>query len=217
MPEINNNDDRIYNRKRPVENSVTINFMVKYQKLVDFSALKSDKDKYVRRLSSISKVVDKVNFNSNLLFISSRDIARDLFLVGFGKLKKLHSYYYCNLMQMYDIFFGNMRPDNPNLAESDIMWSEQNVTEDVLCLFIDEEMHAFNHCEKMITSFLVSRDCNARFNGRVVYNWVFYRGTISSLEQNDGLRRLLDLFKSRIAAKEAGWRILDFNKLNGEY
>ncbi len=214
---MDSSEDRIYNRKRPVENSVTINFMIKYQKLVDFSALRSDKAKYVKRLASISKVVDKVNFNSNLLFISSRDIARDLFLVGFGKLKKLHSYYYCNLMQMYDIFFGNMRPNNPNISEDEVMYSEQNVTEDILCLFIDEEMRAFDGCEKLVTSFLVSRDCNARFNDRVAYNWVFYRGTISSLEQTGGLKRVLDLFKSKVAAKEVGWRILDFNKLKGEY
>ena len=121
------------------KNFHTKNFILHYKQLVNRDEFMKDKVKYGKMLDTMSKTIN-VDENRSILFIGSKDIHKEIFLSLFSRYDTLQSYYYCSMMMLHDIFWGNRGSENTNILDDDKMFSLQDITQDVLCLFINREM-----------------------------------------------------------------------------
>ena len=110
------------------------NFLLSYKGLVNLSKIKSSPKDYMNQLNEIQSSTSGVDFSKTTLFICEKDISRELFLVGFSRLKNLKSYYYCSLMDLADIWWGNRKASNNNISDEDILFSDQDISQDIFSL-----------------------------------------------------------------------------------
>lgn len=199
--------ENIYRTARVDDNFYKRNFFIHYKRFLDIEAIKKDKKGYVERLHELEKRVSKVNFDNNVLFVCDKDISRDIFLIGFSKLKTLKTYYWCNEMQLHQIMYGLMRSDtNPNIKDSESMFSEQDIIQDVLCLYVQDGMWEMRSDDEM-TSLVLSRCDRSFLEGRKLLNWVFFVGSMYTAENKDNLMKsLFELYKVK---ESEGWQIVN--------
>ena len=114
------------------KNFHTKNFILHYKNLIDVDKFKADRVSYGKRIDTLSKQLSEIDMGKNILFIGSHDIHRELFLAMLSRFETLQSYYYCSMMQLHDIFWGNRGSENTHLMDEDKMYSLQDITERVL-------------------------------------------------------------------------------------
>lgn len=172
------------------KNFHTKNFILHYKQFVNKDEFMRDKVKYGKLLDTISKTV-KVDENKSILFIGSKDIHKEIFLSLFSRYDTLQSYYYCSMMMLHDIFWGNRGSENTNILDDDKMFSLQDITQDVLCLFINREMIPTKNAS-VVGSVITSR-CMLSHSKR---NWIFFNGFVSDMLDREGYKSIYDLFNS---------------------
>ena len=172
------------------------NFLLFYKKFINLNLLKKDRKGYMNILSNLEKMLSGVNFNTtNILFICDEPIDKEVFLHGFSKVEKLKTHYYCNIMKIMDIWWGNCKKDNTNISEDEIMYSEQDIKQDVFCLYIEKDMVAHN-MGNTVNSIIASRNNCTNSKGDILQNWIFYKGNMNSLEESNYFGSILNMFKN---------------------
>jgi len=172
------------------KNFHTKNFILHYKQLVNRDEFMKDKVKYGKMLDTLSKTIS-VDENKSILFIGSKDIHKEIFLSLFSRYDTLQSYYYCSMMMLHDIFWGNRGSENTNILDDDKMFSLQDITQDVLCLFINREMIPTKNAS-VVGSVITSR-CMLSHKKR---NWIFFNGFVSDMLDREGYKSIYDLFNS---------------------
>lgn len=172
--------------KRPIydSNYHIKNFFLSYKGLVNLSRMKDYPDDYMRQLNEIQLLTKDVNFNKNTLFICDKDIARELFLVGFSRLKDIKSYFYCNMVELFDVWWGNRKSTNMNVPEDEVMFSDQDIMQDVMCVYVSPDLF-MSRGSKVVNSSIESRVAKTGKNGQNLLNWVFFCGTEDELRGSD--------------------------------
>lgn len=183
------------------KNFHTKNFILHYKNLIDVNKFKSDRVVYGKRIDALSKVLSNVDKDKNILFIGGHDIHRELFLALLSQFETLQSYYYCSMMQLHDIFWGNRGSENTHLMDEDKMYSLQDITERVLCVYINREMIPTRNAS--VVGTVVTNRC--MLPNKV--NWLYFHGFTSDMLDRDGFKSIYDLFKSGDT-----FTIIDLNK-----
>jgi hypothetical protein len=133
------------------------NFLHFYEKLVNWEMVKTDVKAYKELLSKVGSIVKDVDFHQNILFIGKEGIQREIFLRGLSTFEDLTSFYYCNLLEIVDIWWGNKRKENVRVEDDDMMYSEQDIKQSVLCMLCDSNMLSYDY-DRYVTSLISSRD-----------------------------------------------------------
>ena len=183
------------------KNFHTKNFILHYKNLIDVHKFKSDRVAYGKRIDALSKVLSSVDKDKNILFIGGHDIHRELFLALLSRFETLQSYYYCSMMQLHDIFWGNRGSENTHLMDEDKMYSLQDITERVLCVYINREMIPTRNAS--VVGTVITNRC--MLPNKV--NWLYFHGFTSDMLDRDGYKSIYDLFKSGDS-----FTIIDLNK-----
>lgn len=172
--------------KRPVydENYHVKNFLLSYKGLVNLSKLKSYPSEYLKQLNEIQEMTKKVDFTKNSLFVCDRDIAKELFLVGFSRLSTLKTYFYCNMVELFDVWWGNRKNTNLNVDEDKVMFSDQDITQDVLCVYVSPDLY-MSRGSRVVNSSIASRVAKTGKDGQNLLNWVFFCGSDADLRSDD--------------------------------
>ena len=183
------------------KNFHTKNFILHYKNLIDVDKFKADRVAYGKRIDTLSKQLSEIDMGKNILFIGSHDIHRELFLVMLSRFETLQSYYYCSMMQLHDIFWGNRGSENTHLMDEDKMYSLQDITERVLCVYINREMIPTRNAS--VVGTVITNRC--MLPNKV--NWLYFHGFTSDMLDRDGYKSIYDLFKSGDS-----FTIIDLNK-----
>lgn len=183
------------------KNFHTKNFILHYKNLIDVNKFKSDRVAYGKRIDGLSKVLSNVDKDKNILFIGGHDIHRELFLALLSQFETLQSYYYCSMMQLHDIFWGNRGSENTHLMDDEKIYSLQDITERVLCVYINREMIPTRNAS--VVGTVVTNRC--MLPNKV--NWLYFHGFTSDMLDRDGFKSIYDLFKSGDT-----FTIIDLNK-----
>lgn len=183
------------------KNFHTKNFILHYKNLIDVNKFKSDRVAYGKRIDALSKVLSNVDKDKNILFIGGHDIHRELFLSLLSQFETLQSYYYCSMMQLHDIFWGNRGSENTHLMDDEKIYSLQDITERVLCVYINREMIPTRNAS--VVGTVVTNRC--MLPNKV--NWLYFHGFTSDMLDRDGFKSIYDLFKSGDT-----FTIIDLNK-----
>ena len=202
--------DNFYTRHKKDTEFHKKNFLRSYASLVDLDKIKKDSRGYVETMSMLDNKLSGIDFESNILFICRDNINKEVFLNGFSRLPYLHSYFYGNIIKIFDIYWGNMKNDNPNITDEEVMYSEQCINHDVMCVYVDKEMYAVKTYGKVLNSTIISRNDRRNSRGEKLKNWLFFKGTYSDLENNEALSDILRMFKSE---KDNGYIVVDLNTL----
>lgn len=183
------------------KNFHTKNFILHYKNLIDVNKFKKDRVAYGKRIDTLSKQLSDIDMGKNILFIGSHDIHRELFLATLSRFETLQSYYYCSMMQLHDIFWGNRGSENTHLMDEDKMYSLQDITERVLCVYINREMIPTRNAS--VVGTVITNRC--MLPDKV--NWLYFHGFTSDMLDRDGFKSIYDLFKSG-----DNFTIIDLNK-----
>lgn len=183
------------------KNFHTKNFILHYKNLIDVDKFKKDRVAYGKRIDTLSKQLSEIDMSKNILFIGSHDIHRELFLSMLSRFETLQSYYYCSMMQLHDIFWGNRGSENTHLMDEDKMYSLQDITERVLCVYINREMIPTRNAS--VVGTVITNRC--MLPNKV--NWLYFHGFTSDMLDRDGYKSIYDLFKSGDS-----FTIIDLNK-----
>lgn len=202
-----NSRDNIYNRVRLEKDYYVNSFMLHYKELLNLYELKNNKECYMKRIAQAGKLVEGIDFNQNLLFICNENWSKEIFLRGMSKMPNLCSFYHCNIMELHDIFWGNRRRENVNLADDDLMYTEQDIRQDIFCLFMDVDMYSMAS-DRVAVSLISSRHDKSMISNKPKYNWVFFRGTYTELKTTKGYSNVLRLFADN---KNNGYSVYDLN------
>lgn len=181
-----------------------------YKGLIDKTSMKSKSDfnTWKNNLIKLDKETRNIDFSKDTMFFYEKDISKMLYLVGFGRLDSLRTYKFYTVLDIVDIYMANSRWDNPDLSDSDIRVSEQNIREEVLCLYGDKFMTHWNKSGFMLTNTFVGREKNVSKNGKKLITWFFFKGTQQDAIQNPLVVDSLRYFESM---KDDGYQIIDFN------
>lgn len=190
-----NDYSKIYDRGPKDESFHIKNFMLNYKSLIDISALKEDSKRYISRIRKVNVMLGKVDFTKNLLFVSKENINRDVFFCGFSRLPELHTYYYCSIIDLHEILWGLRRKDNVNISEDEVMYSEQNIKQDVLCIYADSDSWVTSGISGEVKSTVSSRSNNVNVHGKPLRTWIFFRGTYKELT-GDKFVGIYDFYKN---------------------
>jgi hypothetical protein len=204
-------DESIYHKAQLEKNYFVNSFMQHYKELLNLYELKNNRQGYLKRIERAGKIVKDVDFHQNVLMIFKENISSEVFLRGMSKLETLSSFYHCNLMELHDIFWGNRRKDNVNLTDDEIMYTEQDIKQDVFCLFLDIDMYSMA-TDRVAVSTISSRNDKSRMGNKPKYTWVFFRGTYSDLKNTKGYSGILRLFAEN---NGKGYTVYDLNQKIG--
>lgn len=200
--------DSVYSGVEQTQEFYNKRFFLHYKDFLDLERLRDDKEGYREDIRRISKLVKDVDFNKNLLFISSKDISKILFLIGFSKLDRLSSFRYMTILDLIDVRRGFRTFENGNLPEDLVMLSEQDIREDVFCLYCDEYMYMTMKSDMYVTSAIEGREQRRNRKGNKFLNWIFYRGDYETFKNDAGSCGILKYFHSK---DKKDFRIVDFN------
>lgn len=187
------------------------NFFLHYKKYIDAPLAKENEKKYFEVLDRVQAEVNKVkNVNKNLLFLCNANIGKYIFLSCFFRLPKLVSNRMMNLMNIIDIWNHNSTPDNEKLEAEETFYSEQDIREDVLCLYIDKSMLTERRAGGMVNTVMLSRSDRLNRRGESLISWVFFRGGIEDIKQNSNLVSIYENFIS----DKMRYSVIDLSSLN---
>ena len=172
------------------KNFHTKNFILHYKNLINVDTFKSDKVAYGKRIDELAKQLSSIDMNKNILFIGGQDIHRELFLALMSRFDTLQSYYYCSMMQLHDIFWGNRGSENTHLMDEDKMYSLQDITEKILCVYINREMIPTRNAS--VVGTVITNRC--MLPNKI--NWLYFHGFMTDMLDRDGYKAIYDLFKS---------------------
>lgn len=198
MEKIRNLPDEVYHKKIYDENFTKKNFILSYKGLMDIDLIKKDKKQYIEKSNAIHKVLSDIDFHKNLLFVCDKDIAKYVFLDGFLHFDKLKTYYYCDFMQLHDLYWlnGNEIVGKEYIDDSgNQLYSSQNISQDIFCLFIDREMYSPKTSD-VLNSTITGRMNRGKRDGDSLYTWTFFRGVMSDLKDNKWFTDILRMYKS---------------------
>lgn len=202
--------DSVYSGVEQTQEFYNKRFFLHYRDFIDLDRLKRDKEGYRKDISKVSNIVKDINFNENLLFICDKDLSKMLFLVGFSRLERLSTYRYMTILDLIDVRRGFRTGDNSNIPDDSIMLSEQDIREDVFCLYCDEFMYMTMKSDMYVTSAIEGREQKRNRKGGRFLNWVFYRGLYDSFKNDAGSSGILRYFHS----KDSFFKIVDLNSRN---
>lgn len=176
------------------------NFLLNYKKLVNLERLKNDKDSYLKELGFIDKKFPKsiINYPA-ILFLYHKNISKTLFLIYASKFSKIKSFYMCSINTLIDIFWGNMRIENPNISLEDIVYSETSIKEDLFFLYADRDSTSLR-MNVLASTISYRLDSNPKCR-----NVVFYRGTVDEMKSKDWSLEIYNSFERN------GYKIIDLN------
>jgi hypothetical protein len=99
-------------------------------------------------------------------------------------------------MNIVDIWNHNSTHDNTRLENEEIFYSEQDIREDVLCVYINPWMLTDRRAGSIINTVVSSRTGKVNKHGSQLISWVCYSGTLDSLRNNDHLKDIYNMFSS---------------------
>lgn len=188
-------------------------FFNHYKRFVDLDRFKKEQKEYINDLIKLDRKLKNVDFSKSTLFFNSVDISREVFLTGFGRIEKLSTYAYYTIMDIVDIYMAHNRWDNPDIAYGEIKVSEQNIREDVLCLYGEDFMTHWNKSGFMISDTLSGREHNSKDTRRLI-NWFYYKGSYSGAVENPLTVDAVRYFENM---KKEGYQIVDLNNLGIDF
>ena len=199
-----------YEPKKVDEDFHIKNFILHYKKYIDLSLVKSDEKKFYSILDKTREEILKIeDIEKNTLFICDSNISRYVFLSAFSRLPRLVTNRQMNLMNIVDIWNKNDDWRNERLENDEVFFSEQDIREDVLCLYIDKVMLTDARTGGIANTVLSTRSdkVNKRFERLIT--WVFFRGTEDELKNHQHLSSMYELFMS----DKDHYQIVNLNKL----
>lgn len=200
--------DSVYSGVEQTQEFYNKRFFVHYKDFLDLERLRDDKEGYRRDIRAVSSIVKDIDFNKNLLFICNKDISKILFLIGFSKIERLSSYRYMTILDLIDVRRGFRTLENINIPEDYMLLSEQDIREDVFCLYCDEYMYMTMKSDMYVTSAIEGREQKRSRKGGKFLNWVFYRGFYDSFKSDAGSSGILRYFHSKDGSK---FQVIDLN------
>lgn len=208
--------DKIYSRREESydKNYHLRNFFIHYKDYIDVSMSKKDKDTFKRILDSTQKSLENVDVNKTTIFICEKPINKYLFLSAFAKLPRLVTHRYLNFIQLMDIWNQNANETNQRLENDEIFRTEQDIREDVFCLYIDR---TYEGCippfqQNVLPSFISSRNNRVNRRREGLITWIFYQGTFAELQASETFKTTLKQFQSDADF----FQIIDLNGSNIE-
>jgi hypothetical protein len=194
------------------DNFHTNNFMLKYKKYIDLQTYKENKEMFLKVLSKVEVEVRKIeNIQKNTLFICNDNISKYIFLSALSTLPRLVSERHMNLIDLVDIWYGQGRSTNIRKEDDESIYSEQDIREDVVCVYMDKSMFTGKSYGGIFNSFVSSRSDRVNLRRENLYTWSFYRGTIESLRTHDIAKCIYEHFTS----DPIHYQIVDFSMFNG--
>ena len=207
--------ESVYDGREQTQDFYNKRFLLFYKDLIDSDRIRKDKDKYVRDLVGLCKRLDKVNidFKKNLLFFSSKDLYREVFLYGFSKRESLLSYQLIDSMEVLDIYLSTKGWNNNNVSVDDAIRSEQAVKRDVLCIYSNDFLTHWKNSEFIVPEMIESRYIKNTSKGDHRVTWVFYRGDRSTMSNNLFMCEALRLFTSKVESGSDGYQIIELDNI----
>ena len=173
------------------------NFMLKYKKYIDVQTLKDNKELFLKVLSNVEEEIKKIgNLQKNTLFICNDNISKYVFLEALSTLPRLVSERSVNLIDLVDVWYGNGRSTNIRKDDEETIYSEQDIREDVVCVYADKAMFAGKTYAGILNSFLSSRSDRLNIRHEPLYTWVFYRGTIGYMRTEEIAKQTYEFFNA---------------------
>ena len=157
-------------------------FFVKYQEFVDRDRLRINPSKYVQTLNQVSKSLEGIRFDRNVLIICNQDISREVFLCGFSRLENYKSFVFYNVEDLMDIYFDRRGHDSVSSgiqSQEEGINSVLDIRQDVLCLTMNYHETVNKKSDEVCVSSIQSR---IQKSGRSInprWTWVFSKGDMS--------------------------------------
>lgn len=191
-------------------NFYLLRFLSNYKNFVDRERIRTDRDNYLKDIMSVGSLLDKidVNLSNNILFVYKDDISDMLFLNCFANCDNVLSNIRLNSIEIADIYWGNRGHDNNRRVTDDIIISEQDIKEDVMCLYSDDFITNWKSSNFIIPVTIETRYHKTNRKGKKLISWIFYKGTIDSMKENDSMVSVLSLFEQ---SEGNGFDIIDLN------
>lgn len=200
--------DSVYSGVEQSQEFYNKRFFIHYRDFIELDRLRDDKEGYRKDIRKVSGIIRDIDFSKNLLFISSKDISKMIFLIGFSKLDSLSSYRYMTILDLIDVRRGFRTSENNNISEDSTLLSEQDIREDVFCLYCDEYMYMTMKSDMYVTSAIEGREQKRNRKGERFLNWVFYRGFYDSFKNDAGSSGILRYFHSKDNGR---FKVIDLN------
>ena len=174
-------------------------FISYYKKYIDVTLFNSDRVLFCNILGKIRKYFfDNVKtLNKDTLFICDQNVNKMTFLSAFSTLNRLVTNRYFNMLNLVDIWCKNADWTNKRLDDSDAFSSEQDILDDVLCIFIDKNMYTTKMSGKVINTVVVSRNNKLNSRREKLVTWVFFYGSPSDIINNENINNIYNLFSTR--------------------
>lgn len=188
------------------------NFVLHYKKYLDLYLVKADEKKFNEILDTTRGEILKIDsVEKNTLFICGADISRYVFLSAFSRMPRLVSNRLMNVMDLQDVWWQNSNSDNVKKEDEEVLHSEQDIREDVLCIFIDSSMFTNDGSAKIVNTVLSSRADRVNKRYESLITWVFYRGSVENLKNDKSMSLVYDFFIS----DPVHYQVVDLSSLSG--
>lgn len=190
----------------------TSRFLSNYKIFIDRERIRTDRENYLEDIKKVGELLGKTNIDvtHNNLFIYKDDISDILFLNCFAKCENILTNIRLNSMEIADIYWGNRGYDNDRQLSEDVILSEQDIKEDVMCLYSDDFITNWKKSNFIIPVTVETRYHRFNRKGKRLVSWIFYRGTIASMKENDSMVSVLSMFEQ---SEGNGFDIIDFNNV----
>lgn len=209
MP-LNRDSVDIYSRVNHSESEKRETFLIFYKDYINVPLYKKDKARYLKTLGSVETLLKDIkDINKNMLILCDSGIDREVFLTLFSKKERLTSNKYVNAAQIYDVYWDRCGRDNIHIDDSDVMYSTQEYSEDVLCVYTSDDTYV-RGVGPIISSLVDSRNNRHNYRGENLITWIFYRGTEESMLNDKDFKIVLNYFRSNNDNDD--FMILDLNK-----
>lgn len=172
-------------------------FISNYKKYFDVDLIKKNENEFYKKLDNVRKEILKIeDVGKNTLFLGNdQEIDKYVFLSCFSVLNRLVSSRYVNMMNIIDIWFKNNTSDNMKIEDEDVLYSEQDIKEDVLCVYVNKWMSMNKLTAVILNTVISSRNGRVNRKGEKLITWVYYNGSVGELK-NSCLGEVYNMFSS---------------------
>lgn len=157
------------------------NFLLYYKQFINIGKRNIDKLAYSELINSLSEKLPKSIMSNNALIMYDAPISKEVFLVAFTKHENILPFRYMSLMDIQDFWEGNLHRDNINLDESELLYADKDLKEDVLCIFASKNMLKASFASDCLSTLMAERSemRGRKLNKRITL--VFFQGTEKDL------------------------------------
>ena len=208
LSDIHDNKE-IYDRVSQSEEQRKEAFFVYYKNYINIPKYKKDKVNYIKSIGSVeSALKDIKDVDRSFLIAYNGDIDKEVFLTLFSKKDKFTSNKYTNVQRIYDVYWDKCRDDNIRLDDSEIMYSTQDYSEEVLCIYSSDDTYV-RGVGPIMNSLIDSRYNRVTPKGNRLLTWIFHKGTLEDMMRDKDMSMVYNYFKS--ANDNSEFLMMDLN------